>query len=414
VEVILSHVARHHAYETAFALQSAGWLKRFYTSFYDEKRPPFKHRLLRTFIPKSLAKKMSNRFREGLDESKITSFYFPELLERTPFQKIVGKYNMMNLKGELFDRRVATQNLECDVFHGFEGAVLHSMRKAKQQGAITVLDYPIFHYKTIREVLIDEYKLLKLEIPDFLLKRDINILRKEQEISEADYIFVPTKRIADDFVRYGKEREKVKCISYGFNPNRFFVGQKKDAIFRILFVGIICVRKGVHYLLEAVKQLNLKNIEVLLISPIEEEFKPVLSRYEGLFKHIHSLPNESLVRVYQNSSILVLPSLIEGSSLVIYEAMACGLPIIASENAGAITRNGIDGFVVPVRDIEALKEKILLLYENEELRRKMGESAAEYVKQFTWEHYRARVQDAYSLIEEKHSVRRRQVKPLAI
>jgi glycosyltransferase involved in cell wall biosynthesis len=150
--------------------------------------------------------------------------------------------------------------------------------------------------------------------------------------------------------------------------------------------------------LEAVKQLNLKNVELLLISPIDNEFKPILRRYEGLFKHIHSLPNESLVRVYQNSSILVLPSLIEGSSLVIYEAMACGLPIIASENAGAITRNGIDGFVVPVRDIEALKEKILLLYENEELRRKMGESAAEYVKQFTWENYHKNIQCAYQEI----------------
>jgi glycosyltransferase involved in cell wall biosynthesis len=340
-----------------------------------------------------------NRKQEGLEESYITSFFFPEILERVPLiPRLFGRYRIMHLKNSLFDRRVSVQNLECDVFHGFEGCSLYSMRKAKQQGAITVLDYPIFHYKTIREVLIDEYKLLKLEIPDFLLKRDINILRKEQEISEADYIFVPTKRIADDFVRYGKEREKVKCISYGFNPNRFFVGQKKDAIFRILFVGIIGVRKGVHYLLEAVKQLNLKNIEVLLISPIEEEFKPVLSRYEGLFKHIHSLPNESLVRVYQNSSILVLPSLIEGSSLVIYEAMACGLPIIASENAGAITRNGIDGFVVPVRDIEALKEKILLLYENEELRRKMGESAAEYVKQFTWENYHKNIQCAYQEI----------------
>jgi glycosyltransferase involved in cell wall biosynthesis len=403
VEVILSHVARHHAYETAFALQSAGWLKRFYTSFYDEKRPPFKHRVLRAMIPKSLTKKMSNRYREGIDESKIISYYFPELLERTPFQKIVGKYNMMNLKGELFDRRVATQNLECDVFHGFEGAVLHSMRKAKQQGAITVLDYPIFHYKTIREVLIDEYKLLKLEIPDFLLKRDINILRKEQEISEADYIFVPTKRIADDFVRYGKEREKVKCISYGFNPNRFFVGQKKDAIFRILFVGIIGVRKGVHYLLEAVKQLNLKNIEVLLISPIEEEFKPILSRYKGLFNHIHSLPNEGLVQVYQNSSVFVFPSLAEGSAYVTYEAMASGLPIIASENAGAVARDGKDGFIVPIKNIEALKEKILLLYENEELRRKMGKCAAEYVKQFTWENYHKNIQLAYREISNNFS-----------
>jgi glycosyltransferase involved in cell wall biosynthesis len=100
--------------------------------------------------------------------------------------------------------------------------------------------------------------------------------------------------------------------------------------------------------------------------------------------------------------------------MVTCEAMACGIPVIVSENCGMQPRNGIDGFVVPACDIKALKEKILLLYENEELRQKMGESAAEYVKEFTWEHYRARVQDAYSLIEEKHSVRRRQVKPLAI
>jgi glycosyltransferase involved in cell wall biosynthesis len=246
--------------------------------------------------------------------------------------------------------------------------------------------------------LVDEYKSLKLEIPKFLLKNDMNIARKEQEISEADYIFVPTKRIADDFVRYGKEREKVKCISYGFNPNRFFVGQKKDAIFRILFVGIIGVRKGVYYLLEAVKQLNLKNIEVLLISPIEEEFKPVLSRYEGLFKHINSLPNESLVQVYQNSSVFAFPSLAEGSAYVTYEAMASGLPIIASENAGAVARDGKDGFIIPIKNIEILKEKILLLYENEDLRSKMGESAAEYVKQFTWENYYKNLQRVYQEI----------------
>ncbi|MFN3428311.1 MAG: hypothetical protein ACK41G_12175, partial [Candidatus Thermochlorobacter sp.] len=153
MNVILSHVARHHAYQTALALQEAGWLKRFYTSFYDEKNPPLKHRFLRALIPKSLSRKMNNRFQEGLDESKITSYYFPELLERTPLRELIGRYNMMNLKGELFDRRVAMQSLECDIFHGFEGAVLHSMRKAKQQGAVTILDQPIFHYLAIREVL---------------------------------------------------------------------------------------------------------------------------------------------------------------------------------------------------------------------------------------------------------------------
>jgi glycosyltransferase involved in cell wall biosynthesis len=78
--------------------------------------------------------------------------------------------------------------------------------------------------------------------------------------------------------------------------------------------------------------------------------------------------------------------------------MACGLPIIASENAGAVARDGKDGFIIPIKDIEILKEKILLLYENEELRRRMGESAAEYVKQFTWENYHKNIQCAYQEI----------------
>lgn len=403
MKVILSHVARHHALETAFALQSAGWLKRFYTSFYDEKHPSLRHRFLRAMIPKSLSKKRSNRYREGLDESKITSFYFPELLERTPMRGLIGRYNMMNLKGELFDRRVAMQDLECDIFHGFEGAVLHSMRKAKQQGAITILDQPIFHYLAIREILAEEYKKFNIELPAFFKKRDVNIRRKEKEIEEADFIFVPTTQIVQDFVQRGIPIEKVKCVQYGFAPERFSPGKKMDNIFRILFVGIIGVRKGVYYLLEAFKQLNLRNAELILVSPIDEEFKPILNRYEGFFKHIHSLPNAEVSQLYQSSSVFVFPSLVEGSAYVTYEAMASGLPVIVSENAGSVARDGKDGFVVPIRDIEALKQKILFLYENEDLRHSMGESAAEYVKQFTWANYHKNIQRVYTEISNNLS-----------
>jgi glycosyltransferase involved in cell wall biosynthesis len=305
---------------------------------------------------------------------------------------------MMDLKGELYDRRVASQNLECDIFHGFEGAVLHSMRKAKRRGAMTILDQPIFHYLAIRELLIKEYEKFQLEVPSFLRGRDINIRRKEQEIEEADFIFVPTERIANDFAIRGKPKNQVKCIQYGFNPARFTPGKKQDNIFRILFVGIVGIRKGVYYLLEALKQLNLKNTELILVSPVDDEFKPILNRYRGFFRHIHSLPNVEVSNLYHNSSIFVFPSLVEGSAYVTYEAMACGLPVIVSENAGSVARDGKDGFVVPIRDIEAIKQKILLFYENENLRRTMGESAAEYVRQFTWGNYHTILQDVYKSI----------------
>ncbi|MDW8465876.1 MAG: glycosyltransferase family 4 protein [Chloroherpetonaceae bacterium] len=395
MKVILSHVARHHAYETAFALQEAGWLHRYYTSFYLEKNPALLHQLIRKILPQSLQKKSSNQYDERLNELLIRSYFFPELLERTPLRSIVGTYNMMNLKGELFNRRVAMQDLECDVFHGFEGAVLYSMRKAKKQGAKTVLDYPIFHFRTVREIMVEEYQRFGINPPTYLVKDDINIRRKQQEIEEADYVLVPTQRIAVDFVRYGKSPNQVIATPYGFSPGRFFVKEVEEKRFRILFVGIIGFRKGVYYLLEAFRQLQLKDAELILVSPVEEEFKPVLAKYEGLFRYTHSLPNDKLKDVYQSASVFVLPSLVEGSAYVTYEAMASGLPVIVSENAGSVARNGIDGFVVPIRSVEALKEKILLLYENEKLRREMGKSAAEHVKQFTWENYRRKLREFY-------------------
>lgn len=397
MKVILSHVARHHVYETAVALQSAGWLKRFYTSFYDEKQPSLKHLFLRSLIPKPLLNKVKNRYHQELDESKITSYYFPELLERTPIRRLVGNYNMMNLKGELFDRRVSMQDLECNVFHGFEGAVLHSMKKAKKQGAKTVLEYPIFHYQTIREVLTEEYRRFGLNPPIFFLKDDVNIRRKQQEIEESDFLLVPTEKISQDFILHGKSPQQVFVTPYGFNAKLFFPKDKEEDIFRILFIGIIGFRKGVYYLLEAFKQLRLKHAELLLIGSIEEDFKPILAKYDGFFRYIQSLPHDKLSDIYRSSSVFVFPSLAEGSAYVTYEAMASGLPIIASDHAGAVTRSGVDGFIVPIRDINALKEKILALYENKDLRWKMGKNAAEYVKQFTWSNYREKIKEFYKI-----------------
>src|SRR5262249_27834906 len=85
------------------------------------------------------------------------------------------------------------------------------------------------------------------------------------------------------------------------------------------------------------------------------------------------------------------PSLHEGSALVTYEALASGLPVITTENAGSVVRDGVDGFVVPIRDVTALQEKILMLYQNRELRREMGARARERAEQFTWAAHRARL-----------------------
>ena len=81
------------------------------------------------------------------------------------------------------------------------------------------------------------------------------------------------------------------------------------------------------------------------------------------------------------------------------QAMACGLPVICTTNSGGadIVRDGIDGFVLPIRDTEALKEKILHLYDNRDLLRQMGDNAVRRVREgFTWDDYGERITAAYA------------------
>ena len=91
----------------------------------------------------------------------------------------------------------------------------------------------------------------------------------------------------------------------------------------------------------------------------------------------------------------VYPSLHEGSALAIYEALASGLPVVTTFNSGSVVRDGIEGYVVPVQDPDAIKEKIESLYHNIPLRKRMGAAARLRAETFSWEAYRERVAGIY-------------------
>jgi glycosyltransferase involved in cell wall biosynthesis len=84
----------------------------------------------------------------------------------------------------------------------------------------------------------------------------------------------------------------------------------------------------------------------------------ILDSYGKHTTLLGSVPRVQLGNLYRWADILVLPSLAEGSALVSYEALASGVPVIATPNAGTPVRNGIDGVIVPIRDAEALASAI--------------------------------------------------------
>ena len=120
-----------------------------------------------------------------------------------------------------------------------------------------------------------------------------------------------------------------------------------------------------------------------------------LRRYRELFQYIPNVPRARLADFYRRADVFVFPTLIEGLPLVVLEAMASGLPVIVTPNGpGDIVRDGVDGFVVPIRDSDAIVDRLEYFRANPQVRNEMGRNARERALTFTWDAYQARVVEA--------------------
>ena len=148
------------------------------------------------------------------------------------------------------------------------------------------------------------------------------------------------------------------------------------------------ILKGLPYLLQAWSELNLENSKLQVCGEMGPEAKKLISDYAGRLKNVEftgyvSNPEE----YYRKSAVFVLPSLAEGLPRVVLEAMACGRPIITTPILKPVVRDGIDGVYIPMRDVQALKQKMLYFYNNREEVARMGANASERARLFTWERF---------------------------
>jgi glycosyltransferase involved in cell wall biosynthesis len=293
------------------------------------------------------------------------------------------------LATETFDRWVSARLRGCHVFHFLSGCGLLAQRVAKQRfGAVAVCDKGSTHVLSQDAILAEEHARWGVPYrPPF----DRRIVERElQEYDEADVILVPSSLVYNSFVERGMPREKLRKIPYGVDLRQFYPTEKKDDVFRVLYVGMINLRKGIPYLLEAVGRLRLPRFEVWLIGLAYDDAKPFLRRYEGSFRTFGYLPREKLFAYYSQASVFVIASIEEGLATVQLQAMACGLPVIATTHTGAgdLFTDGVEGFIVPIRDAEAIREKVLYLYNHPDVRREMGRAALERVRQLRgWDAY---------------------------
>lgn len=386
--------ARMH-YAIPRMLYEAGWLERLYTDICAVKGWP---RLLHA-IPSPLRtagmKRLLGRVPQGIPPEKITAF--------TSFG---WEYSQRRLKAHSPSERTATflwaGKTFCQLIldsglgnasgvYTFNGHGLELLQAARTRGLQAVMEQtiapPEIEYKLLREEQ-QAFPSWEASLPDSLLKDLAARTRAEWEM--ADMILCGSEFVKDGIIACGGPAERCRVLPYGVDV-RFSLAQRPphSGLLRVLTVGHVGLRKGSPYVLEAAKRLLGKAVFKMAgrINVLPEIQALMANTVELLGK----VPRTEMLAQYAWADIFLLPSICEGSATAIYEALAAGLPVICTPNAGSVVRDGIDGFIVPIRDSEAIAEKIELLAANPELHRKMSQNARQRASEYTLDAYKQRL-----------------------
>jgi glycosyltransferase involved in cell wall biosynthesis len=376
---LLSNVPHYH--HLAEALDKTGALDRYVTvlSQMDETISPL--------VPGKIKRKLKGR-RLRVPRLKVKQLVLPEVLQKMQTKLgICSSERSWYMHNYLFDFIASRSIPESAVVHFVSSIGLLTAKHASKWHATLICDCRQEHPLFQEEVLKDEAQRCGVESSAlFGLSYRDKVLR---EFEIADHIIVPSEYAKSTFIARGFQDARIHVLHYGVESNMFHPIQKKDDIFRIIYVGQITFRKGIQYLLEAFKRLNLPGSELLLVGGVDPRFQPILARYQGSFRHIPKLAHVDLLEHFCQSSIFAIPSLADAYPLAALEAMACGLPVIISENTGTcdLVRHGEHGFIVPIRDIEAIQKAIVAAYESPDLLATLSANAAKLGQAQTWERY---------------------------
>jgi glycosyltransferase involved in cell wall biosynthesis len=286
-----------------------------------------------------------------------------------------------------------------DLFHSWSGDCLRSLQIAKQHRIPSIVEVPTWHRDGGKQKF-DQPKIAASpsKLSGFRRWKARLLLHRRRFIEEykrADLLLVLSETAAETFRFRGFPEEKLFYLPRGVDVERFKPGPR-PAKFRAAFAGALIKRKGIQHVLEAWHRLNLPDAELWLIGFVHDEAKPYLKefwrdniRVVGFVRDPENYLNQATVHVF--------PSQWEGSAKVTYEAAACALPQITTREAGDVVRDGIEGIIVKPGDVEAIATALEHLYRHPEIVQQMGGAARRrMVENFTWDHFRTRLLDAYA------------------
>lgn len=344
--------SRRH-YSVPLAVEGVGRLRSLITDFYIY-RGGVEERVLKMLSNYKPARRaLSNQ--SSLPENKVKSYqllgYFTRFI--TPY---AGRHRWLT---EISDRVFGTLASwvpipEGTVAFGFTHGSLEVFRKAKGLGRICILDQfdpAMAEFEIVKEAAEKWAGFNSVSPPS---KRAYARLQKEWAL--ADKIIVSSEWCKRGLVSQNVPEDKIKIIPLAYElaavPNvRSYDGLRP---LKVLWVGTCCLRKGFHILLECAKILKGAKIE-FHVAGTNEIPEKTLDRYSDCrITYYGQVPKADSSKLYKDADVFVLPTLSDGFAITQLEAMALGLPVIATKNCGEVVEHERNGLIVEPGSVNSL------------------------------------------------------------
>jgi starch synthase len=322
---------------------------------------------------------------------------------RRLFTRAVGRGDE-TLAYQANDWLMQTMRRECRrlsvrAVHAYEDCSLWQFQEAKRLGKACIYDMPIGFYLAWEKTQAQLARQFVDWLPAAGLpsSRYVRPQQKREEMELADLVLAPSTFVAET-VRAFYPNKSLALAPYGVDLEFWTPGARSEEseTLRFIYAGQISLRKGIPVLLQAWEKAALRSAELQLVGSWNLSDSKKASLPRGV-THVSALSSEALRDHYRRADVFVFPSFFEGLALVLLEAMACGLPAIASAaTGGADVLTEASGRLLPVGDLDGLVDSLRWFNQNRSGLPAMGRAARKRAEECTWDRYRRAVTEATS------------------
>jgi len=283
---------------------------------------------------------------------------------------------------ESLDRHVARNLPDSDVLFALSGSGLNCGLEAQKKGVKYICDRGSSHIRYQNTILREEFE----RWGETFAGIDPRVIAKEEsEYDAADIITVPSVFAYRSFVQMGVPESKLRKVPYGADLRRFEkVADPDSEAFDVVFVGQVSFQKGVPDLIEAFRLLNHPKKHFRIVGGMCPEMARYLKNHHVTndVEFLGHIPQTELKKIMSRSHAMILPSIQDGFGIVMGQALACGCPVIGTWHTGAedLFTDGKEGFIVPIRNPQAIADRLQLLVDDPDRRASMSEAALQRVQ----------------------------------